>query len=32
VGPVELGLATGFMRDDIVGNGVYGTIETSVRF
>lgn len=32
LGPVEVGLASGFLRDDVVGNGVYGTVEASVRF
>ena len=31
IGPVELTLSTGFMRDDILGNGVYGGIETSIK-
>jgi hypothetical protein len=32
VGPIEIGVSTGFLSDSVVGNGVFGTFETSVRF
>jgi hypothetical protein len=32
IGLVEIDLGSGFLRDDVVGNGAYGTISTSVRF
>ena len=32
LGPVEIGLATGFARDSVVGDGIYGNVEASIRF
>jgi hypothetical protein len=32
LGPVELSLATGYMNDSTVHEGVYGTLDASVRF
>jgi hypothetical protein len=32
LGVLEIGLSSGFMRDSIVSNGIYGNLETSVRF
>jgi hypothetical protein len=31
-GSLELGLSTGFLRNDVIGNGVYGAVEARVTF
>lgn len=32
LGALEIGLASGFMRDSVVSNGTYGVVEASIRF
>jgi hypothetical protein len=32
VGALQIGLASGFLRNSVIGNGVYGAIDASLRF
>lgn len=32
LGDLELGVSTGFLRNDVIGNGVYGALEARVTF